>query len=177
MSTRSITTKSIAEKIFHLRGYKVILDNDLAQLYGVSTKRLNEQAKRNKRRFPKDFMFQLTQAEHHDLRSHFATLNKGSQRGRHTKYLPYAFSEHGTVMVANILNSNRAIDTSVIVVRTFIQLRSILADHKNLLYKLEQLEQRMDHKDREVKAIFETIRRLMTIGEKPIHKIGFHAGH
>ena len=115
-----------------------MLDSDLAGLYGVTTKRLNEQVKRNIERFPADFMFQLNAEEHEALRSQIATLKTG--RGQHRKYPPYVFTEHGAIMAASVLNSPRAIQVSVYVVRAFVRLREVLATHKDLARKLEDLE-------------------------------------
>jgi hypothetical protein len=128
----------IDRQIYLIRGEKVMLDTDLALLYGVTTKRLNEQVKRNRKRFPQDFMFHLTQSEIQELnRSHFAT---GSQKHRDPRYRPYAFTEHGAVMLASVLNSQIAITASIQVVRAFVRLRSVLAAHKELARRLEKLE-------------------------------------
>ena|SRR3989338_9721427 len=134
----NITLEVIEQQIYILRGQKAMLDSDLSALYGVSIKRLNEQVKRNLKRFPEDFMFQLTPMEANSLRSQFATLKKS--RGQHRKYLPYAFTEHGTVMLATILNSPVAIDASIQIVKAFVRMRSILAAHKELARKIESLE-------------------------------------
>ena len=127
---KSIAPEQIATAILILRGQRVLQDSELAALYGVSTKRFNEQVRRNRKRFPADFMFQLTAEETSSLRSQFATLKTG--RGRHRKYLPYVFTEHGAIMAATILNSPRAIEMSVYVVRAFVQLREMLASNKEL---------------------------------------------
>jgi hypothetical protein len=126
--------------ILLLRGEKVLLDQDLARLFGVSTKRLNEQVRRNPDRFPPDFMFQLSSPEHEFLRSQFATSKASGRGGR--RYPPYAFTEHGCVMAANVLNSRQAVMMSVLVVRAFIRLRRILATHKDLARKIAELERR-----------------------------------
>jgi hypothetical protein len=160
----------IEHAIFLVRGQKVILDDDLSRLYGVTTKRLNEQVKRNRKRFPEDFMFQLNLQEVVGLRSHFATLNSGS--GRHRKYLPYAFTEHGAIMAANVLNSQRAIEASVCVVRAFVRLRELIASNKELAKRLDELEKKYDS---QFKVVFDAIRELMTpIDPKP-RRIGFRA--
>ena len=150
-----------------------MLDSHLAGLYGVSTKRLNEQVKRNKQRFPADFVFQLTSAESRALRSQFATSNP--RRGG-SRYRPYAFTEHGAMMVASVLNTRRAIQVSLYVVRAFIRLRQFLATHKELAGKLAELENRIAEHDEEITALFEAIRRLMEPPDKPGRPIGFH-GH
>ena len=146
-----------------------MLDADLAELYGVSTKRLNEQVKRNKARFPEDFMFRLT---FEDLnRSQIAT---GSQKHRDPRFLPYVFTEHGAIMLASILNSEAAVHASVKVVRAFIRLRQILSAHKELSAKLDQLERKTEKHDEEIQAIFSAIRQLMNPPEPTRRKIGFH---
>lgn len=160
----------IESRIFLIRGHKVMLDSDLADLYGVSTSRLNEQVKRNKRRFPPDFMFQLTPGEARTLRSQIATSKKG-RGGR--RYRPYAFTEHGALMVASVLNTRRAVEASVYVVRAFIRLREMLATHRELARKLAQLEKRIEGHDEEITAIFDAIRQLMEPAQKPGKQIGF----
>ena len=163
-----LPTERIEQAIFLIRGQKVILDDDLSRLYGVTTKRLNEQVKRNRKRFPDDFMFQLNLQEVRDLRSHFATLKSGS--GRHRKYLPYAFTEHGAIMAANVLNSQRAIAASVYVVRAFVKLRELIASNKDLAKRLDELEKKYDS---QFKVVFDAIRELMTpVNPKP-RRIGF----
>ncbi len=129
-SVAKVNVGSIVNLILVLRGQKVMLDSDLARLYGVSTGRLNEQVKRNADRFPQDFMFQLTRAEVESLRSQIAILEPG--RGKHRKYLPYAFTEHGALMLASVLNSPIAVEASIFVVRAFIRLREVIATHKVL---------------------------------------------
>lgn len=131
-----------------------MLDNDLAALYGVTTKRLNEQVKRNRKRFPEDFMFQLTSQEAQSLRSQFATSNE-TRGGR--RYLPFAFTEHGAVMLASVLNSPIAVAASIQVVRAFIRLRSILAAHKELARKIDALERKMRAGEEKAKADFTVV--------------------
>jgi hypothetical protein len=152
-----ISIESVEQRILLICGQKVILDTDLAQLYGVTTKRLNEQVKRNRNRFPEDFMFRLSSEESESIlasRSQIATL----KRGQNLKYVPYAFTEHGAVMVANVLNSPVAVHASIQVVRAFVRLRDIMATHKDLAQKLEQMEQKYDRK---FKVVFDAIRELM----------------
>ena len=139
-----VAVDAIASRILTLRGQRVIVDTDLATLYGVPTKRLNEQVRRNAERFPADFMFALSQEEWDALRSQSATLKTG--RGQHRKYLPYAFTEHGAIMAATVLNSPRAVEVSIYVVRAFVQLRELLAGHKELAKRLNELETRMERK-------------------------------
>ena len=175
-------TISIESAIHTLRGEKVILDADLARIYGVTTKRLNEQVKRNARRFPSDFAFRLSKAElehlagqiersdQSDNRSQIAT---GSQKHRDPRFLPYAFTEHGALMAANVLNSPQAVEMSVLVVRAFVRMRHLLAAHKELTGKLSDLERKIGTHDEQIQAIFEAIRQLMTPPEPKRRKIGF----
>ena len=163
-----VTAETLERKIYLIRGFKVMIDNDLAELYGVTTKRLNEQVRRNINRFPKDFMFQLSPNEFESLRSHFATLKHG--RGQHRKYMPYAFTEHGALMAASVLDTPRAVEVSLYVVRAFVKLREMIASHKDLARKLDELEKKYDG---QFQIVFEAIRQLMAIEEKPKRKIGF----
>ncbi len=165
-----IPVEVIAQKIYLIRGQKVMLDSDLAELYGVEIKALNQAVKRNKDRFPENFMFQLTKVEYDSLRSQFVTL----KRGEHRKYLPYTFTEHGVVMLSSVLNSRRAIQVSLMVVEAFVKLRQMLSTNKELSHKLEQLERKIEKHDEEITAIFDAIRQLIRQPEKPKHKqIGF----
>jgi len=166
--TGVIPVERIERAILSIRGEKVMLDSDLAELYGVETKRLNEQVRRNLHRFPRDFMFQLTAEEAESLRSQIATSNEG-RGGR--RYLPYAFTEHGALMLANVLNSERAAQTSVQVVRAFVRLRQMLASNAELARKLEALEKKYD---RQFKVVFDAIRRLMSPPVPKRREIGFH---
>ena len=172
----------IEERIFLMRGRKVIVDADLAALYGVTTKRLNEQVKRNQRRFPADFMFRLTGLEARSLnRSQFAT---GSQRHRDPRFAPYAFTEHGAIMVAMVLNTPRATEVSVYVVRAFVHLRERFASHKAFALQLQALEREIEalalkHDSlaadtrRQLRQVFEAIRELMRPPEPRRRPIGF----
>jgi hypothetical protein len=170
--TAIVPVEQIASRIFLVRGHRVMLDSDLAGLYRVSTKRLNEQVKRNKRRFPADFMLSLTRREALALRSQFATSNL-RQGGR--RYAPYVFTEHGAVMLASVLNSPVAVQASIQVVRAFIKLRELLGTQHKLALKLLQLEKRLGEHDDEITALFEAIRRLMEPPDKPGKPIGFHS--
>jgi len=162
----------IEQAILLARGERVILDANLAALYGVTTKRLNEQVKRNRDRFPEDFMFQLTSEEAASLRSQIAT-SKAGRGGR--RYRPYAFTEHGAIMAANVLNSERAAKVAVYVVRAFVKLRQTLAAHKELSRKLGELERKVEGHDHEIVALVEAIRELMAPLPEPRRKrIGFH---
>ena len=148
-----------------------MLDRDLAELYEVPTKRLNEQVKRNIKRFPEDFMFQLTCGEFKSLKSQFATSSWGG-----TRKLPCAFTEQGVAMLSSVLHSERAIQVNIAIMRTFVRLRQILSTHKALAYKLEHLERKIENHDGEIRVIFDVIRQLMTPLGKPKRRIGFHAG-
>jgi hypothetical protein len=199
---KSVAPGEIARAILVFRGHRVLLDAELAALYGVTTKRLNEQVKRNAARFPADFIFRLTPTETaalnrsqnatgspkdreysahveetSSLRSQIATLKTG--RGQHRKYLPYAFTEHGAIMAATILSSPRAVEMSVYVVRAFVQLREMLASNRELARRFAQLETRLDKKltihDEAIAAILAAIRQLMHPPVPKRRPIGFTA--
>lgn len=183
MANTTVTTvANITSVIRVIRGQRVILDFDLAHIYGVPTKRLNEQVKRNRSRFPADFLFQLNAAEADSLRSQFATLKSG--RGQHRKFHPYAFTEHGAIMAANVLNSPEAVRMSVFVVRAFVQMRDLLGSTKDLAKQLAALEKKLAARlDGHESAIVEVLQRLMNIldppppppePETPKRRIGFH---
>lgn len=165
-----IRPERIEKAILLIRGQKVMLDEDLAAVYGVTTKRLNEQVRRNKDRFPEDFMFQLTKAEHDALRSQIATSKVG-RGGR--RYRPYAFTEHGAVMLASVLNTSIAVQASIHVVRAFIRLREMLAGNAELARKLDQLERKYAQHDVQIQAIFDAIRKLMAPPKQKREPIGF----
>ena len=174
-----VPTEEITRAILVLRGHRVLLDSELAALYGVTTKRFNEQVRRNAKRFPADFMFRLNAPETEALRSQIATSNASAQKRGGRRYLPYAFTEHGAIMAATILNSPRAVEMSVYVVRAFVQLRELLASNKEVARRFAQLETRLDKKltthDEAIAAILSAIRQLM---HPPIPKrrpIGFTA--
>jgi hypothetical protein len=201
---KSVTPGEIASAILILRGQRVLQDSELAALYGVSTKRFNQQVRRNRKRFPADFMFQMTAEETNSLRSQIATLKtSGGQhrkdsphvketrslrsqiatlrtgRGQHRKYSPYVFTEHGAIMAATILNTTRAVEMSVYVVRAFVQLREMLASNKELARRFAQLETRLDKKltshDEAIAAILSAIRQLMHPPVPKRRPIGFTA--
>jgi hypothetical protein len=179
---KEIATPRIDPLILTVRSQKVIIDEDLARIYGVETRRLNEQVKRNADRFPEDFVFRLTKEEHEylrqatDLKSQIAISSYG-HGGR--RKAPYAFTEHGAIMAANVLKTSRAIRMSVFVVRAFVRLREMAATHRELAKKLAELEQRLEDHDEKIEAIFEAIRQLMAPPEKERNKIGFEVkeGH
>ena len=164
-----IPEEVIESKIFLIRGHKVMLDKDLALMYGVPTKRLNEQVSRNIKRFPEDFMFQLSLKELQSLRSQFATLNEpvdkqrviASNRGKHAKYMPCVFTEQGVAMLSSVLNSERAVQVNIIIMRAFVKLREFLSTHKELAHKLKELEGKVGKHDTEIEMIFDAIRQLM----------------
>jgi hypothetical protein len=160
----------IADRICTLRGARVILDADLARLYGVETRRLNEQVRRNLARFPREFMFQLTIQEVADLMSQIAISKPG--RGG-TRKLPLAFTEHGAIMAATVLNSRRAIEVSVFVIRAFVQMRVQLAASKLLGKRLDELERRVGTHDRAIGEILSAIRQLTSPPSPPRRRIGF----
>jgi hypothetical protein len=168
---RIVQLERIENRILIVRGKKVLLDADLAALYGVSTKRFNEQVRRNTARFPEDFLFRLSSGEWDSLRSQFATLKTG--RGQHRKYLPLAFTEHGAIMAATILNSPRATEVSVYVVRAFVRLRELLASNKDLARRLDQLEKKLDSHDQVIGGLVSTIRQLMAPPQPKRRPIGF----
>lgn len=172
-----IPVPEIQQSIHWVRGKRVMLDADLARFYGVTTKRLNEQVRRNQHRFPEDFRFQLTAQEAAGLlssRSQHATL----KRGQNIKYLPQVFTEHGAIMVATVLNSETAVEMSVAIVRAFVQLRELMATHRELAAKLAQLERKLEGHDAAIANLFEAIRQMLGAGD-PTHrrKIGFHRGN
>ncbi|MEX2138247.1 MAG: ORF6N domain-containing protein [Pirellulales bacterium] len=167
-ATKLIIGERIERAIHVVRGEKVMLDSDLAALYGVTTARLNEQVRRNRDRFPSDFAFQLTQQEFARLMSQIATSKEG--RGGRRK-LPYAFTEHGAIMLASVLNSPIAVDASIQVVRAFIRLRELLVSNKVLVKRLDELEAQYD---KQFAVVFEAIRQLMSPPEQPPREMGFH---
>jgi ORF6N domain len=168
---REVSPDRIEKSILLIRGQKVMLDSDLAELYGVPIKRLNEQVRRNRRRFPADFMFQLTQDEYSALRSQNVTLKQG--RGKHRKYLPYAFSEQGVAMLSSVLTSKRAIEVNIEIMRAFVRLRQFISAHKELSQKLAELERKVGTHDEQIQVIFDAIRQLMVPLEPKKRKIGF----
>jgi hypothetical protein len=167
-----VPPERIERTILLIRGHKVMLDADLAELYGVTTKRLNEQVKRNRNRFPDDFMFQLTAKEKAEVVANCDHLVKL----KFSSALPNAFTEHGAIMVASVLNTKRAIEVSLFVVRAFIKLREMLASHKELAHKLAELERRLESHDEAIQSLFSAIRQLMTPPEPKRRPIGFRLG-
>jgi len=168
--TAIILARRVSSKILILRNQKIILDTDLAELYGVPVKRLNEQLKRNPERFPHDFLFTLTREEFENLRSQNAASSP-SHGGR--RYLPHAFTEHGAIMAASVLNSKRAIEMSVFVVRAFVQMRQALAVNQQVMSKLSELESRVDGHDTELQELVEAIQELIAPLPANNRRIGF----
>ncbi len=185
MSKEIVPIERIAESIRWIRGHKVLLDSDLALLYGVATKVLNQAVKRNRERFPDDFMFQLNADETGFLRLQFVTLEKerrtnwsqivtSSEKHRGKRYRPYAFTEQGIAMLSSVLKSDRAIKVNIAIMRAFVKLRQLLNVNRELAKKFSELEQRVGKHDEDITAILEAIRQLMAPPEKPRREIGFH---
>lgn len=171
MSKSIITNEVITNKIYLIRGQKVMIDNDLAELYQVETRRLNEQIKRNIGRFPEDFMFRLTIEECENLKSQFATSSWGGRRNE-----PYAFTEHGILMLSSVLNSERAIAVNIKIMRVYIQLKEMLLTHKDLLLKIEKIEKKLSNQNQNIELVFGYLDQLLEKKEnsKPITKIGYN---
>ena len=168
-----IPTEKIVTNIFLIRNEKVILDSNLAKLYGVETKVLKRAVRRNIERFPNDFMFELTQKEFNSLRSKSGTL----KRGQHSKYLPFVFTEQGVAMLSSVLQSKQAIDVNIGIIRAFVQLRKTLDSSKKISQKIKELEsttnERLKEHDNQIRIIFEAIKQLIKEEEKPMRKIGY----
>lgn len=165
-----ISQDILKECIFLIRKQRVMIDRDLAELYGVETKYLNRQVKRNIERFPSEFMFQLRVKEKNELVTNchrFKTL-------KHSTVLPYAFNEHGVAMLASVLKSERAVKISINIIKVFVKLREVLSTHKELAKKLDRIEGKIQRHDKEIYSIFEAIRQLMAPPEKSCRKIGFN---
>ena len=191
MKKEIIPVQQIANAIYWVRGEKVLLDFDLATLYGVPTKTLNQAVKRNATRFPEDFMFQLSAEETRFLRSKFVTAKSqavdnqwilpnwsqfvtSSRKHRGQSYRPYAFTEQGVAMLSSVLNSERAVKVNIAIMRAFVKLRQTLETNRELARKFSELEKRVGKHDEEIDAILEAIRQLMAPPEKPRREIGFH---
>ena len=168
-----LAVAALARRIHIIRGHKVMLDADLAELYGVPTKALNQAVKRIAERFPADFMFQLSGDESLALRSQTVTSNASARGGR--RYAPRAFTEHGALMAATVLNSARAVEMSVFVVRAFVQLREFLAAHRELAAKLDELERKLSTHDQAIAGLIDAIRQLTATPPRKSRPIGFTA--
>jgi len=167
-----VSVEVIAAKILVIRGKKVMLDSDLAKLYGVETKHLTRQVRRNIERFPSDFLVRLTRKEYKEiLRCQVGTLEKG----KFSKYLPFAFTQEGVAMLSSVLSSPRAIQVNIQIMRAFVKLRDILSRNKELSYKLKELEERIEGHDADIRDIFEAIRQLMRIPDERQRITGFVA--
>ena len=165
-----IPIESVTSRIFLIRGQKVMLDSDLAELYGVTTSALNQAVKRNTDRFPPDFMFQMTDPEFSNLKSQFVTSSWGGRRK-----LPLVFTEQGVSMLSSVLHSERAIQVNIAIMRAFVQIREMLSTHKELAYKLEKLERKVGIHDQTIVQLIEAIRQLMEPPAEKRKKIGFTA--
>lgn len=168
-----ISEETISDKIYVIRNQKVMLDRDLALLYGIETKRLKEQVKRNLSRFPEDFMFELTETEYNSLRSQIATLKKG--RGQHQKYLPSVFTEHGVLMLSSVLNSEKAIQTNIQIMRIFSKVRQMLLDTTEIRLDIAQIQKKLENHDKNIELVFSYLDELTEKEEhkKPRAKIGY----
>jgi hypothetical protein len=169
-----IAEEVIISKIYNLRGKRVMLSQDLAELYEVETRLLNQQVKRNVSRFPERYMFQLTKDEYDRLRSQNVTL----KRGQHVKYLPYAFTEHGILMLSSVLNSERAEKVNMLIIDTFVKLRELMFMHKDVVHQLEQVQNKLTEHDNQIMVIFEYLKQLEAAKQKKLEqknrkRIGF----
>ena len=173
MATKAmiIPDELVINKIYLIRGQKVMVDRDLAKLYGVPTKAFNQAVKRNAERFPGDFMFRLTKKEWESLRSQFVTLEIG--RGKYPKYLPYVFTEQGVSMLSSVLNSETAIRVNIQIIRVFTKMRELLLTHKDILLQLEKMEKKLTRHDEDIALIFEYLKQLLNPPQPPRNKIGF----
>jgi len=165
----AVSEETIVEKIYIIRGRKVMLDRDLAEMYGVEVRVLNQAVKRNSIRFPEDFMFQLTKEEDDSLRSQFVIL----KRGKHSKYFPFAFTEQGVAMLSSVLNSETAIQVNIQIIRLFTKMKQLILDNKDLWMKIEKIEQHLLKNDEEIKTIFAYLKKLLIQENKPRNPIGF----
>jgi len=164
-----VPIERIENKIYLIRGQKVMLDKDLAELYKVKTKNLNKAVARNRQRFPVDFMFQLSKEEHDSLRFQIGTLKKG----QHSKYLSYAFTENGVAMLSSVLRSERAIFINIQIMRAFTHLRRLISSHKELARKIEELEKKHAKHEIEIATVFKVLKKLMEPTPRPRKRIGF----
>lgn len=170
VTPNTISQEIICDMIFLVRGQKVMLDSDLSTLYGVETGQLKRAVRRNIDRFPPDFMLEITVEEYDSLRCQFGIL----KRGKHSKYLPFAFTEQGVAMLSSVINSDRAIQVNIAIMRTFTQLRQLVSVHKELANQLRKIEKRLGKHDEDIQAIIDLIRRLHSEPEKKKQPIGFY---
>ena len=169
MQEEIIPVHVITNKIYLIRDQKVMIDGDLSELYGIETKRLNEQVKRNIERFPDDFMFQLTKEEFENLKSQFATSSWGGRRK-----MPYAFTEHGVLMLSSVLSSKRAIAVNINIMRVYTKIKEMLSTHKDLLLKMEELEKKVSGQDDKIEIVFDYLRQFVQNEDTPRVKIGYN---
>jgi len=167
----AVSEETIVEKIYIIRGQKVMLDRDLAEMYGVEVRVLNQAVKRNSIRFPEDFMFQLTKEEFKSLISQIVISNKKGRGG--TRKLPYAFTEQGVAMLSSVLNSETAIQVNIQIIRLFTKMKQLILDNKDLWMKIEKIEQHLLKNDEEIKTIFAYLKKLLIQENKPRNPIGF----
>jgi hypothetical protein len=166
----TIPEETIINKIYLIRGQKVMIDRDLAELYGVETKRLKEAVRRNIERFPDDFMFELTDDEFKNWRSQFATSNSDMMGLR---YAPFCFTEQGLTMLSCVLNSQRAIETNIRIIRVFTKMREMLMTHKDILLKLQQFENQIARNNKDIQLIFDALKQLLNPPREPRRQIGY----
>ena len=169
ISPAIIPNEVIINKIYLFRGVKVMLDSDLAELFGVETKQLKQQVRRNIERFPEHFMFELTKEENEVLRSQFVTL----RHGQHSKYLPFAFSEHGILQLSNVLKSKQAIEVSIKIIDVFVQLRTMVLSNTEIRLEVEKIKKKVDNQDKNIEIIFRYFDELLEQKEEPRKKIGY----
>jgi len=167
----TIPDEIITNKIFLIRDQKVMVDRDLAELYGVETKYLKRQVKRNTNRFPEDFMFELTKEEFANWRSQFVTSNSSNKMG--LRYAPYVFTEQGVAMLSSVLNSPKAIAVNIKIIRVFTKLREMLFNNKDLLLRMEKIERKLSSQNKNIELVFQYLDELIEKKEKPIEKIGY----
>ena len=169
-----IPNEIIADKIYFIRGYKVMIDNDLAKIYQIETKVLKQAVRRNIKRFPADFMFELTKEENDVLRSQFVTL----KRGQHSKYLPFAFTEQGIAMLSSVLNSERAIMVNIQIMRIFSKIREMLTDNLSMKLEIEDIKKKLKNQDKNIELVFSYLDELIEKQEnpEPRKQIGFKTG-
>jgi hypothetical protein len=163
-----LVVEDVEKSIYQIRGKKVMIDSDLARLYGVETYQLTRQVRRNIDHFPEDFMFQLTKEE--NLSCQIGSSSYGGRR-----YLPYVFTQEGVAMLSSVLSSDRAVQVNIVIMRAFVKIREIISIHKELVCKLSELERKVEKHDVEIRSIFEAIRQLMAPPEPPKRRIGFNA--
>ncbi|HET6990259.1 MAG TPA: ORF6N domain-containing protein [Bacteroidia bacterium] len=169
VNTKIIADENLINRIYFIRGQKVMIDRDLAELYGVETKQLKRQVKRNIDRFPVDFMFELRKEEFDFLRRQFGTL----RWGEHSKFLPYAFTEQGVVMLSSVLNSKQAIAVNIQIIRVFTKMREIISSNKEILLKLDLLEKKVDTNSEDIEEVFSVLRQLINPEPVPRKRVGY----